>query len=812
MPERMILHYRVERRIGAGGMGEVLLAQDTKLERSVAIKLMSEKLASDPNHRKRFQTEARSASALNHPNVCVIHEVGETPEGRPFLAMEYVAGQTLEAIEQQRRIKIREAVSIGAQVAEALDAAQSRGLVHRDIKPGNIMLDARGHVKVLDFGLAKRFGVGDGAVSTISHTETSTGFLVGTPHYMSPEQALGAELDHRSDIFSLGVVLYEMVVGQRPFLGKSVGEIINKIINDQPKPLDLENPVYTPALDNIIFKCLEKKPENRYASAHELAQDLNKLRGVNGHSIPTPVPENRSEDSGTKLWQLPDKAKTKPAWTTALVALAAIGLVAGIAAAFLKSRSNPTGESLTSGEVGQKSVAVLPFDNFSAEKDTEYLSDGLTEEITTALARIPGLKVAARNSAFAFKGKKEDLRKVGSTLGVATVLEGSLRKSGDQIRVTAQLVNTADGFHLWSETFDSSVTNMIALQEEIARKIAGRFALRPGDNQVASTANRHIPPPEAYGLYLQALQSWNLRTVESLERAVELFSQAIQKDPAYADAHAGLAATYGVLPDYVLRPSREYYPLARTEAAKALELDPNSADAHATLGLIKAYTYDYDGAEVEFKRAIQINPNHSTAHHWYGVDLREMNRMAESREQLRLAEELDPLSAVIKFNILAWYAYSRDFDRGLELCQQYQQAFPKATMFHSARAWLLGLKGQHKEALAELEKYRADAPGPQGLGPMAYSYARLGDEAKARQILVELEDWKKKGYVVRDMIAVAHLGLREYDKALDAWSEAFDANEMLSGFLNDPTYDEVRDQPRFQELIRKLGLRKNPAL
>jgi TolB-like protein/Flp pilus assembly protein TadD len=632
---------------------------------------------------------------------------------------------------------------------------------------------------------------------------------------MSPEQALGAELDHRSDIFSLGVVLYEMVAGQRPFLGKTVGETINKIVNEQLRPLELENPIFTPALDGIIFKCLEKKPVNRYASARQLADDLAKLNLTRKQpAAPTMEAPKISDDAETKLWQLANKSKTKPAWATALSVLALIGLLAAATTAIFKRntiRSSSGADSAASSRaaIPQKSVAVLPFNNYSAEKDTEYLSDGLTEEITTALSRIPGLKVAARNSSFTFKGRNEDLRKVGATLGVTTVLEGSLRKSGKQIRVTAQLVNAADGFHLWSETYDRSMEDIIAVQEEIAHKIAERFELNTGGDSAASVKSRPIPKPEVYALYLQGLHLWNKRTKDDLEKAAQLFKEAIDQDASYAAAHAGLASCYVLLPSYALRPQKDYFPLARAAAGKALGLDASCADAHAVLGLVKSYSFDFAGAEAEFKQAIRLNPNHATAHHWYGVELMELGRLEESRAELQQAEALDPLSPIIKINLLARLAYTREFDRAIAECRAYQQAFPDFAMFRESLANFYLLKGRFQDAVDEILKLRsAETNVPNHLDLLAYCYARSGNETRARQILADLEAWKKKGYTVELMIGFVHFGLREYDQGFDACENALDAGETLSGLLHNPMFDEVRSSPRFQTLLKKTGLAK----
>jgi len=470
----MIAHYRVVRFLGCGGMGEVYLAEDTELERSVALKVMTAELARDTEKRSRFLAEARAAAGLSHPNICVIHEVDETQDGRPFLAMEYVQGQPLDVLLQKRRFTLREVVDLGLQAAEALEAAHGRGLVHRDIKPANLMVDARGRLKVLDFGLAKRLPAHDElSADASSVSQTKSGVLLGTPSYMSPEQALGREIDPRSDIFSLGVVLYELIAGQRPFLGKTVGELINNIINQPAQSLGIETPPVSPALDGIVLKCLEKDPQKRYETAGALAHDLAEIKKLLDQ--PQPQPQAQSAKESTARDVKPPARRTlelvqrKPG--RGLVLAASIVLVLGLLAALGTHwfGASKAGNSSIDG-IPANSVAVLPFNNFSAEPDTEYLSDGLTEEITTALSRIHGLKVAARNSAFVFKGKQQDARSIGAALRVSTLLEGSVRKVGDQIRVSAQLINAADGYHLWSDSYDRPVKDIISVQEDIAHR------------------------------------------------------------------------------------------------------------------------------------------------------------------------------------------------------------------------------------------------------------------------------------------------------------------------------------------------------
>jgi serine/threonine protein kinase/tetratricopeptide (TPR) repeat protein len=812
--ERRISHYRVIRQLGKGGMGEVFLAKDTRLERLVAIKLMSVEMARDPNQRQRFQTEAKAASGLNHPNICVVYEVGESEDARPFLAMEYIDGRTLEFLMRQRRIKIRESIEIGIQLADALEAAHARHLLHRDIKPGNIMLDKRGNVKLLDFGLAKRFRSESSANTSTDFSHTDTGITIGTPHYMSPEQALGRELDDRSDIFNLGIVLYELVAGQRPFRGATTGETINSVINTQPEPLGLENPLFSPALDNIISKCLSKSPEGRYASAKALGDDLRTLKveskrakSTTDSGVVVPVKFKPDKEEGTKLWQLATKVNRGPTFSIA-AAVALAGLVAFIIWLFVPKdiRISVASQSVTNAPPPQKSIAVLPFDNFSGEADSDYLSDGLTEEITAALSRVPGLKVAARNSAFTYKGKKEDIRKIGETLHVSKILEGSVRKAGNKIRVTAQLINAADGFHLWSESYDRDVDAIIVVQEEIAQRIADR--LQGQTNTVI--ARRQAVDPEAYKLYLQGRQYWNKRTETALKKSVQLYQGAIDKDPTYAAAHAGLAAAYLLIPGYSLsvKPST-YNPLARAAANRALELDPACPEAHAVLGNMKADARDFKAAEEHYLKAIASDPNYATAHHWYGRYLYCRGRMDEGLKELRIALELDPLSPIIHATIPAWNLAAGNYDQTITEVRNVIDQFPDFVHVRAILAEALMLKGQYQEGLAEIDKARALVPEEPSamIEYRAYALARMGREAEAREILGVLQQRLKEGKPAEVPISMVYIGLHEYDKALDTLERLNDSEGLDLEIFVDPCVKELRNLPRFQTLLEKAGMK-----
>ncbi len=804
------------RRLGTGGMGEVYLAEDTELERSVAVKVMSAELAKDPNQRKRFRTEAKAISGLTHPNICVVHEVGETEDGRPFLAMEYVDGQTLDTLMQQRRLKVREILNLGIEAAEALDAAHARHIVHRDIKPGNIMLDRRNRVKLLDFGLAKRVAQQELSEATTSAANTKSGMLIGTPYYMSPEQALGREVDCRTDIFSLGVVLYELIAGQKPFLGRTVGETINNVVNQSPDALGLENPVFSPALDEIIFKCLEKDPEKRYKSAKNLADDLARVRNEAARAAQAretpiepqePVPSAPAAED-TKLAAQSTTHSHRSLVLTGILVLVSLVVAGGI---LLHSKNSPiSGRIAAANAIQQNSVAVLPFDNFSAEPDTDYLSDGLTEEITTALSRIHGLKVAARNSAFSFKGSKDDARKVGAALRVSTLLEGSIRKVGKQIRVTAQLINAADGFHLWSETYNRSADDIIAVQEDIANRIAERLQVQTSKSPMPNTTANM----EAHKLYLQARQFWNKRTEDGLTKAIQFFKSAIEKDAGYAAAHAGLAATYIILPQYSPPANqKDCFTLARSSANRALELDPSCAEAHAVLGNLQFAARDFRGAEEHFRRAIQLDPNYATAHHWYGRYLLLHQHRDQALSEYLTAVDLDPLSPIIHSTIPQWHYHGGDFDRAIEESRKVINAFPD---FPAAREVLVAamlMKGQYREGLVEIEKAQALVPEDPtaGLPMRGYALARMGEKAEAEKILSNLEEQRKLGKAMDGPIAFVYLGLRDYDKAIDAL-ERLEATQGLDEEIScEPFFAEIQAHPRFQALLKRAGLKQEAA-
>ncbi len=812
MPSRVILHYRLVRRLGAGGMGEVFLAQDTRLERRVALKVMSAELAKDPNQRKRFRTEAKAASGLSHPHICVIYEVGETEDGRPFLAMEYVEGQPLDVVMQNGRLSVSEIIGVGIDTAEALELAHARGLVHRDIKPGNLMLDRRGHIKVMDFGLAKWFAPSDLTEPLTSVAQTRTGVVIGTPQYMSPEQALGRDLDPRSDIFSLGVVLYELAVGQRPFLGRTVTETINNIVNQPAAPLGLGNPLFSPALDRIVLKCLEKEPEKRYASARELADDLSKLKEESQRALadiqpgtePTRVISAAVEEQPFASGDARAR-KARLAWAMAITAT----LLLALGGWGLLNRSGSKRRVLENSlpaNTQKKSVAVLPFLNLSADKTDEYLSDGMTEELLNALTKVKGLRVPGRSSSFAFKGKTEEgiFRKVGEQLGVEAVLEGSVRKAGDQLRVTAQLVNVRDGFHIWSDTYDREMTNIFAIQSEIASKVADALKV-----QLLGPAQDPTGNIEAYKCYLQGRLLWNRRSGDCMKQAIELYKQAIDKDPRYALAYAGLADCYALLPIYDKAVSAEAQAKTRAAALKALELNPSLAGPFAALAAIKdGYEWNWQGAEADYRRSIDLDPNYPTARQWFAESLSMRGRSEEAVEQARRAVELDPLSPMINAVLGRVLFTAGKTDESIAVLRKQVDTDASFAPSRIYLGWVYISQGKLAEAIAEYEaakRLNENIPP----GELGFCYARAGRIEDAKQNLQQLLELQRKGRDLNVEIASTTYGLGEDEQAFASLEKAAsEHSSQLQTIIENPCWKDARSHPRFRTILKTMNLAK----
>jgi serine/threonine protein kinase/tetratricopeptide (TPR) repeat protein len=734
-----ISHYRVVERLGRGAMGLVYKAQDLKLDRPVAIKFISREIASNPEQRARFVREARTASVLDHPNICTVYEFGETEQGDLFIAMAYLPGENLRLKLERGPLALKAAVNIAEQVAQGLAKAHSMGIIHRDIKPANVMLMPDGGVKIVDFGLAK-FPKDMGL--------TETGGVVGTIPYMSPEQVRGDKLDHRTDIWSWGVVLYEMLAGARPFDEGSEATVMRAILDLEPPSLQKIRPDVPLELQQVVATALHKNPHERWGTADEIVRTLRMLTLQSGTAPITLAPRPHA------------------------------------------------------------SVAVLPFVNLSTEPDSEYFSDGLTEELIHALSRLPGLQVVSRTSAFEFKGKPQSVTKIGQQLKVSAVVEGSVRKLGEKLRVSAQLVNVSDGYCLWSQRFDCQIRDVFEVQEEIAQSIAESLKVKLG-SRAGELVKRATENLEAYDLYLRGRFQWNKRSPEGFQKALEYFERALALDPHYAPAHAGIADYHIAVASWGIATPSEAWPRAQDAASNALAGDDTLAEAHACMGTILMwYEWKWKGAELEFLRAIELNPGNPIPHVQYSVLLVQMGRFDEAEREIRTALSYDPLSVPNNIYLAGVFHYSRAYDRSLEQCRKLLDLDPNDIETHVVMGLNYEQKRLFPQAIAELQK-AAELSGnnPMILGPLASCYASSGDKAQALKLLDELNAAAQQAYVPPITWVMLYLGLGEIDLALEYLEKAAEARDALLCYLKvGPIYDAVRKDPRYEDLLYRIGL------
>jgi serine/threonine-protein kinase len=758
--------YEIRSQLGKGGMGEVYLAQDTMLDRKVALKILRPALAADQDRMNRFVREAKMASALNHPNIITIHEIGEI-DGVHFIATEFIEGETLTAQLQRDSLSLKSTLEISLQVASALDAAHRAGIVHRDIKPDNIMVREDGIVKVLDFGLVKLTATEASEVDREAETKiqikTSFGIIMGTVAYMSPEQARGQDTDERTDIWSFGCVLYQMLTHQQPFQGETMVDVWANIINGEPESI-LAYRSDTPAeLERIVARAVRKERDERYQSAKELFNDLQQLQTrllVESEII--------RSGSGERIAQI----QPSP---------------------FLNS------------------IAVLPFANLSAEKDNEYFSEGLTEEIIMNLSKLQMLKVIARGSTMHYVKEGKTHKQTASDLGVQYLLEGSVRRQGRDLRITSQLIDGLRDVYIWSETYRGTIADIFDIQEKVAVEIVQALQLRLSPDEKQNLKKRFTENTGAYQFYLQGRFFWNKRSEQGLKTAIKYFEQAIEKDPHYALAWAGIADSYSLLGEFGNIPRKELYPKARAAVNKALEIDNRLAEVHTSLAsILMLREWDWVNSAKEFKLALELNPNYATAHHWYSQWFLDMGRLEEALQTISRAAELDPVSqAILKDKGLTLY-YNRQYDEAIEMARKTLELDPNYAAAHRLLSLAYQGKGRFDESITENEKWgKLTNNKVETAITLAQLYAVSGKTDEARKLIEDVKRNKLVAEQIHRGFALVHAALGEIDIAFECLEKSYEHHEeSILSLKVDPKMDPLRSDPRFLVMLKKLGVEK----
>jgi serine/threonine protein kinase/TolB-like protein/Tfp pilus assembly protein PilF len=845
-PGTKLGRYEILWQLGAGGMGEVYLAEDTQLHRKVALKVLPVAVASNQDRMRRFVQEAQAAAALNHPNIAHVYEIGAA-KGLNFIAMEFIDGHTLRELIRDKQADLGKLLRYLQHTAEGLAKAHAAGIVHRDLKPENIMITRDGHAKTLDFGLAKLIEPQSysgpqpdpaspaedqvsSQVDTVMLEQHSTpGTVIGTVGYMSPEQAQGKteEIDHRSDIFSFGCVLFEAITGHRPFEAESKLKSLHKLVYEPAPPINNFNPTAPPDLQRIVRRCLAKDRETRYQTIKEVAIELKEVRreleSSAGVAIAAP---SRNDETSTQ----PGAARTasqsaaaavtasasvttpaasaeylisgiKQHWRSALLALAALVVVTAAVAYFVYSRY-----ASGNGPGTIRSIAVLPFANATGNAEAEYLSDGITESLINAISQLPNLKVMSRSSVFRYKGRETDAAVAGNELGVQAVLTGRMVQRGDALSISVELVKASDNSHLWGQQYDRKLADILSLQNEIAADISEKLRLRLSGEDQKRVTKHYTDNVAAYQLYLRGRFEFNKFTPESMQKGVEYYNQAIAIDPAYALAYAGLSDVYAQ-EAHIWLPPKEGYTKAKWAAEKAIALDDTLAEAHNAVGLVKLYyDWDFPTAAKEFKQAIELNPNYSGAHSAYSGYFKALRQYPEEIAEAKRGQELDPLSAFTNMELGEAFYHARRYDEAIEQGTRALELDPHFFVAYHVRARAYEQKKMYAEAIADCQEWEKIFPDdPQALASLGHVYASMGKGREAEEIVNKLLEISKQRYFSPYWTAVAYAGLGDNDQAFQYFEKAFEDRYFLMIWMNsDPRMDNLRSDPRFADLVRRI--------
>ena len=776
----IIAHYKILEKLGEGGMGVVYKAHDTKLDRDVALKFLPHHLVTAADEQARFLQEARAASALNHPNVCTIYDIAEHG-GEQFIVMEYVDGKTLRERAAEGRMHTSDCVGYAIQIGEALQEAHSKGIVHRDVKTDNIMVNSKNQIKVMDFGLAKLKG-------SLKLTKTSS--TVGTLGYMAPEQIQGGPVDARSDIFSFGVVLYEMLAGRLPFRGEHEAAMIYSIVNEEPMPIQNFLPDVSSELIHVLTRALEKDPEDRYQTVHDMVIDLRRLK------------KQTSRVSGILPFQSPSERLPSSRKRLALIAAGSIVLLTLVVCAYFLWFRN---------EEPINSLAVLPFVNDAVNPDVEYLSDGITESIINSLSQIRSLRVIPRSTVFSYKGKNIDVEEVARKLNVRAVLTGRVVQKGDDLHIQTELVDAVHQSQLWGQQYVRRVSDILDVQREVVKEVSKRLDLRLGAEDDKGLATGLTKDKEAYQLYLKGRFYWNKRTGDGLRKAIKHFEEAIEKDPLYGSAFAGLADCYDLLSLFGPVAPADAYPKAKSAALKALEIDSSNAEAHTSLAYYYSkYEWNWAAAEHEYLRALQLNPNYPTGHQWYAEFLSSMGRHEEALREIKRAQELDPLSLIINTEVGNLYLMARKFHEAMD---QHRKTIEMDSTFPYAQFSLVAdyeSLDMQSDVVQQLLKYLEMSGLAADLRAQLRSeYARNGLKGFWKTFVAFLIEGSKRGYIPPYEIAYAYDHLGQKDQVIAWLQRGVEVHDEWMVWLKQwSVYDSIRDDPRFIALVKKVGLEK----